>query len=228
VWAAVGCGVALLVYGNATSIAGHDARERFLLWSNLGAMALLLVCALGAARMSLDELGLSPRLVPASALLGLALSVIAALPPVLFILLAPLYNDGPVEAPEITERSGRSMVYFLAFRQPVGTALFEEVAFRGVLYAAWRRAGGDRAAILASAAFFSAWHAVITSRTVAESGVVDGAPLVALGVAVSLSGLFAGGLIFAYLRRRTGSIAAAVVAHWLIVAAMSLAVWATR
>jgi membrane protease YdiL (CAAX protease family) len=224
-WTALGCGVVLLVYGNVNSVVEHGTRERFLLWSNLAVMALLLLWALAAARMSLDELGLSPGRAPRSALVGLVLSVIVALPPVLFVLLAPVVNDGPVEAPEITERSGLGMAYFLAFRQPVGTALFEEVAFRGVLYATWRRAGGDRLAVVVSSGFFAAWHTVITSRTVADSGVVDQPALVALGVAVSLAFLFVGGLMFAYLRYRTGSIAAAVVAHWLIVAAMSLAVW---
>ncbi len=225
VWTAAGCGAALLVYGNALSVFPNDTRERFLLWSNLGLMALLLAWALGRARMSLDELGLGPRHVPASALVGLVLSLIAAVPPVLFIVLAPLFNGDPVEVEELSDRSGASLAYFLAFRQPVGTALFEEVAFRGVLYGLWNRAGGERTAILASAAFFSAWHTVITSRTVAQSGVVDTPVMVVLGVAVSLTGLFIGGLLFAYLRWRTGSIAAAVVAHWLVVAAMSLAVW---
>ena len=41
-----------------------------------------------------------------------------------------------------------------------------------------------------------------------------------------LIGLFVGGLFFALLRWHTGSIAAAVVAHWLIVAFMSITVWA--
>ena len=153
------------------------------------------------------------------------LSVVAAIPPVAFITLAPLFNGGPVEAPDITERSGVSMAFFLLFRQPVGTALFEEVAFRGVLYGVWQRAGGDRGALVATAATFSLWHLVITSRTVIESGVVSTPPAVIAGVAVSLVGLFVGGLIFAYLRWHTQSIAAAVVAHWLIVALMTVAVW---
>jgi membrane protease YdiL (CAAX protease family) len=225
IWTAIGCGVALLLYGNAVSLVGHDVRERFLLWSNLAIMAALLVWALAIARMSLDDVGLAPRRVPASALVGLVLGAMAALPPVLFVLLAPVLGGGPVESPGLTERSAGEMLYFVVLRQPVGTALFEEVAFRGVLYGAWLRAVGDRVAILASAAFFSAWHLVITTRTVAESGVVDQPAMVTLGTAVSLAGLFVGGVLFAYLRWRTGSIAAAVVAHWLVVAAMSLAVW---
>ena len=226
VWAALGCAVALLLYGNLTSVFSHDTRGRFLLWSNLGVMTLLLAWAFGAARMTARDVGLSLRSAPASAAVGAALSLLASVPPVMFLVLAPLFNGSPVEAPDITERSGPSMTYFLLFRQPVGTALFEEVAFRGVLYSAWCRVGGDRTAFLATSSVFALWHLVISSRSVAESGVVSGAPMVTLGVIVSLAGLWVGGFLFAYLRWRTGSIAAPVVAHWLIVAPMALTVWA--
>lgn len=224
---AVGVSAILLIYGNATSAFPHDTRQQFLLWSNLALMAALLAWALGRARFTVADTGLDPRNARGSALFGLGLSIVAALPPVAFIALAPLFNGGPVEAPDITDRSGASMAYFLLFRQPVGTALFEEVAFRGVLYAAWQRAGGDRGALLATAATFSLWHVVITSRTVIESGVVSSPPALVAGILVSLAGLFIGGLIFAYLRWHTRSIAAAVVAHWLIVACMTVAVWTT-
>lgn len=223
---AVALSVVLLIYGNAASSFPHDTRERFLLWSNLALMVGLLAWALGRARLTVLEIGLDPRNAPGSALFGLVLSVVAAIPPVAFIVLAPLFNDGSVEAPDITERSGAGMACFLLFRQPVGTALFEEVAFRGVLYGAWQRVGGDRAALLATSATFSLWHLVITSRTVAESGVVSGPPMVAGGVIVSLAGLFIGGLIFAYLRWHTRSIAAPTVVHWLVVAFMTVMVWA--
>ena len=223
---AVALSAALLIYGNAASSFPHGMREQFLLWSNLVLLAGLLAWALRWARLTVQELGLEARNAPGSALFGVILGVLAAIPPVLFIALAPLFNEGPVEAPELTDRSGAWMVYFLLFRQPVGTALFEEVAFRGVLYGAWCRVGGDRLAMLATSGTFSLWHLVITSRTVAESGVVSSPPAVAAGVLVSLAGLFIGGLIFAYLRWHTRSVAAPVAGHWLIVAAMTVAVWA--
>jgi membrane protease YdiL (CAAX protease family) len=216
---------AMLAYGNLNAVVAYDAREQFLLWSNLGLMAVLVAWALWWARYSLLDVGLSPRAAPGSALVGVVLSVLAATPPVLFIVLAPLFNGDPVKAPEIEERSGAGMAYFLLFRQPVGTALFEEVAFRGVLYGAWMHALGERAAVLITSAAFSVWHVVISSRTIAESGVVDSPPAIAGGILFSLAWLFVGGLIFGYLRWHTRSIAAAVVAHWLIVAAMTVAVW---
>jgi membrane protease YdiL (CAAX protease family) len=225
VWAALAATAVLLVYGNAVSAFPHETRDQFLLWSNLALMAVLVALALGRARLSPDELGLGLGTARGSAYVGAALGLVAAVPPVAFVGLAPLFSGDAVESPGITEKSGAGMAYFLLFRQPVGTALFEEVSFRGVLYGLWSRVGGDRAALLATAAAFSAWHLVITSRTVAESGVVDNPAAVAAGVIVSLTGLFVGGLLLAYLRWHTRSIAAAVVAHWLIVAFMTVAVW---
>ena len=225
-WTAVALSTALFVYGNTASAFPHEVRDRFLLWSNLGLMAVLLAWALGLARLTVRDLGLSPRPAAGSALLGAALSVVVAVPPVAFIGLTPLVTGDAIEVEGLSDRSGLGMAYFLAFRQPVGTALFEEVAFRGVLYGAWHRVGGGRGALLATATTFSLWHLVIANRTVAESGVVDHPALVAAGVLVVLAGLFVGGLCFALLRWHTGSIAAAVVAHWLIVAFMSITVWA--
>lgn len=215
----------LLLYGNGTSIFSDEARAGFLLWSNLALLAGLLVWAFASARLTAAEAGLDPRNLRASAMFGLVLSVLAALPPVLFIALAPLFNGGAVEADGVTERSGAGLAFFLLVRQPLGTALFEEVAFRGVLYGAWLRVAGERAAFVATSAAFSLWHLVIAGRTVVESGVVDRGPAVVGGVAVTLAGLFAGGLVFAYLRWHTRSIAAAAVAHWLVVALMTVAVW---
>lgn len=225
VWTATALSLLLLAYGNGMALFSEDARERFLLWSNLGLMVILLIWAFRGLRATVFELGLDPRNAGGSALIGAVLSVIAAVPPVLFIALTPLVTGDPVDVPEISDRSGAQMASFLLFRQPIGTALFEEVAFRGVLYAAWARAGGDKAAVLATSTVFSVWHVVITGRTVAESGVVEGLPLVVPGVIVALIGLFIGGLLFAYLRWHTQSIAAATVAHWLIVAFMAITVW---
>lgn len=222
---AVGVSVLLLSYGNAVSGLSHDVRGRFLLWSNLALMVALLVWAFRYARLSRAELGLDVRKARASVIFGLGLTLLAAIPPLLFIVLAPLFNGGPVESDETTERSGGALAVFVLFRQPVGTALFEEVAFRGVLYGTWLRAGGERAAILATASVFALWHSVITSRTVIESGVVETPLTTAAAVVISLAGLFVGGLLFGYFRWRTRSIAAPFVSHWLIVALLTVAVW---
>ncbi len=105
-------------------------------------------------------------------------------------------------------------VYRAAVRFPLGTALFEEVVFRGVIDGLWRRRG-HKAAWLASAMAFGAWHLVPTYRdfpkmAVTRSPTVGKRVLAALGGAV-VTGLSSVG--FTMLRERSGSVLAPWLAH---------------
>ncbi|HXH83150.1 MAG TPA: CPBP family intramembrane glutamic endopeptidase [Candidatus Tectomicrobia bacterium] len=218
---------ALLAYNNVLSlvIGPGDGPGALRVWTNAALLVLMLTAA-RARGYGLDELGLRPSRLLRGFTLGFAAGLALAVVPVAFIALAPLVTGEPVENEGITSLSGPELALRLGVRVPIGTALFEEAVFRGVLYAMALRAGGERAALVGTALVFALWHTAITSMTVAESGVVDARALVALGVALSLAGLFAGGVIFAWLRWRTGSIGAAVGLHWSVVSAMTIAVWA--
>jgi membrane protease YdiL (CAAX protease family) len=216
--------VLLLLYSNLTSLFEPERREEFLLYSNLCLLSLLLLWARWAG-FALAELGLAGAQARTSALWGIALGLVLALPPVAFIALAPLVTGEPVQAGEINGLSGSEMALRLAFRIPVGTALFEEVAFRGLLYASWLRATDLRRTVLGTGIVFALWHVVITFKSVAESEVVEAAPLIALGYLGSMLGLFVGGAAFALLRWRTGGVAGPFFFHWIVVALMTLTVW---
>jgi membrane protease YdiL (CAAX protease family) len=109
-----------------------------------------------------------------------------------------------------------SVMYHSLVRFPVGTALFEEVAFRGVLEGLWRRRSGPRTARMVSAVAFGAWHLMPTYRLYPEMSVASAAPrrservLAALGSAV-LTG--AAGASFSWLRTKRDSVAAPWLAH---------------
>ncbi len=216
--------VLLLLYSNLTSLFEAERREEFLLYSNLGLLSLLLLWARWAG-FTLPELGLAGAQARASALWGIVLGLVLAVPPVAFIALAPFATGEAVQAGDINGLSGSEMALRLAFRIPVGTALFEEVAFRGVLYASWLRATDLRRTVLGTGVVFALWHVVITFKSVAESEVVEAAPLIALGYLGSLLGLFVGGAAFALLRWRTGGVAGPFFFHWIVVALMTLTVW---
>ena len=214
----------LLLYGNLTSLTGSERREEFLLYSNLGLLVLLLLWARWAG-FSLTELGLAGVQARVSALWGIVLGLVLALPPVAIIALVPFVTGESVQAGQINDLSGSEMALRLAFRIPVGTALFEEVAFRGLLYASWLRGTDLRRTVLGTGIVFALWHVVITFKSVAESEVVEAAPLIALGYMGSLLGLFVGGAAFALLRWRTGGVAGPFFFHWIVVALMTLTVW---
>lgn len=214
----------LLLYSNLTSLFEPERRQDFLLYTNLGLLALLLLWTRRTG-FTLRDLGLAGAQNRVSALWGIALGLVLALPPVAFIALAPFVTGESVQAGEINDLSGSEMALRLAFRVPVVTALFEEVTFRGVLYASWLRATDLRRTVLGTGIVFALWHIVITFNSVRESEVVEAAPLIALGYLGSLLALFVGGAAFALLRWRTGGVAGPFFFHWIVVALMTLTIW---
>lgn len=121
-----------------------------------------------------------------------------------------------------------SVVYRSLVRFPVGTALFEEVAFRGVLEALWTRRSGTRTARLVSAVAFGAWHLLPTYRLLPGMSVGSDTPgrsergMAALGAA-AITGV--AGLSFSWLRATRNSVAAPWLAHASYNSLAFLAAW---
>jgi membrane protease YdiL (CAAX protease family) len=80
-----------------------------------------------------------------------------------------------------------------------------------------RRLTPLRAALVTSAVFV-AWHLVVQVQTLAVTNLTS-AWLVVPAMGLAFAGLFAGGLIFAFVRLRTHNLAGAVMVHWLFDAA---------
>lgn len=92
---------------------------------------------------------------------------------------------------------------------PLGTVVFEETIFRGVLLALLLRRCPRRAAVLVSSVIFGLWHLVP-----ALSAADGKAAAAALGTVVgTVAVTTAAGVIFAWLRLRSGSLAAPILAH---------------
>jgi membrane protease YdiL (CAAX protease family) len=102
-------------------------------------------------------------------------------------------------------------------RIPIGTALFEEVLFRGVLLAWLRRRTSTGRAIVGSSVLFGLWHALPAWSTISvyQTGAIrDAGAAASVGVVVGgviLTGMVGAGL--AWLRLRTKSLTAPVLVH---------------
>jgi CAAX protease family protein len=121
---------------------------------------------------------------------------------------------------------------------PVGTVLFEEVAFRGVLWGLLRRWRGTWTATVASSALFGLWHVLPSLHLAADNEAIGGTvghgtsgqDISVLGT-VLLTGL--SGVVFCELRRRSGSLFAPAGLHWAtngvgVLAAASVWAWGSR
>jgi membrane protease YdiL (CAAX protease family) len=113
--------------------------------------------------------------------------------------------------------SGPSAVYEIVVAILVATVIPEELAFRGLLLAAGRGIWDDRRAALASSVLFGLWHISPTLGTMSHNSQLGdttsngiGETFVVLGAVLTT---FVAGLVFCWLRLRSRSLLAPVLAH---------------
>jgi len=113
----------------------------------------------------------------------------------------------------ITSLNGRALAYQVGFRIPVGTVLWEEIAFRGVLQAALRRVMSEPAAIAVASGVFGIWHIRPTAAALRVNGLAGDRGQALARVAAGVAATTAAGALFGSLRARSGSLAAPVLLH---------------
>jgi len=176
---------------------------------NLAATGLLLAGA-RVAGLTWQELGFDPRRARAGLRWGGACSAVVAAGYAICLLVPgarPLLADARLAGAGSAEVAYQALV-----RIPLGTVLWEETAFRGVLLAALMRVVPPRAAVAVSAALFGIWHIRPTSSAAMANDLTDGsreAVVVLLGCAFTA----AAGVLLAWLRLRSGSLLAPLLLH---------------
>jgi membrane protease YdiL (CAAX protease family) len=116
---------------------------------------------------------------------------------------------------------GRAVLWAVLVMIPLGTVLPEELAFRGLLLALLGRRYGVAAGTLLSSGLFGLWHVVASlgggAANAAMVGVVGGdaaGTMVRVVVTVGFTSL--AGVGFCWLRLRSGSLLAPILAHWTV------------
>jgi membrane protease YdiL (CAAX protease family) len=208
-----------LTVGVSASVAAagrFGPRGAMLLAGPLGALLLLLLARV--AGLGADDLGLGRRSLRRGAAYALccvaAVAVVYAvaawLPPTRSAFLDERYRLGLGAA---------ARTAFVVI--PLGTILFEEVAFRGVLWGLVRRGWGDTRATLVSSALFGLWHVLPSLRlnrvNPAVTKLVGPGPTgQVMAVAGAVVVTAAAGVLFCELRRRSGSLLAPIGLHWAV------------
>jgi uncharacterized protein len=113
----------------------------------------------------------------------------------------------------------RGALYISLVAIPLGTVLFEEVAFRGVLWGLLAHGAGELAATTVSAGLFGVWHVLpamdlARTNTSVHRHTTAGGRRVAVTVLATVAFTTLAGLVFAELRRRSGSLVAPMGLHW--------------
>jgi membrane protease YdiL (CAAX protease family) len=171
----------------------------------------MLAAAATRRRLGLPDLGLQRTTMRAGVAWGAgAVAVVAA---VLALAVAvpglhPFFDDA-----RIAGVGPGLLAYRALVRIPLGTALFEEFAFRGVLFGAWTRVTGPFRAALGSSLVFGLWHirpaiGLLDANDLAASSLAR-----ASAVALSVLATAVAGYVFCLLRIKSGSLLAPFIAH---------------
>jgi CAAX protease family protein len=177
---------------------------------NLATGALVVALALLAGASPAD-LGLSRTDAPRGLVVGTVLALLVAVALVIGAAL-PATRD-LFEDERVAGLDGGGLAYQGLVRIPLGTAVFEELAFRGVLIALLMRVASTVTAVATSSALFGLWHILPTLSALRVNDIGGGpaARVAAVSGAVVATGI--GGVILCWLRLRTGSLVAPVVVH---------------
>jgi uncharacterized protein len=208
-------------------VANLGLGERFYLTRNL-AFAVLVLALARQLGLTTTELGLSRAQLGKGARWGVGAAAVVALALAIGVALAD--RVAPIATLLADQRASMStpeLLYQATVRIPLGTALFEELVFRGVLLAVLARLAGAWRATVLSSVVFGLWHVAPTIVTLRINDVVP-ASAAGLGAIVStvlITGV--AGVLFCLLRWRSGSLLAPVLAHWATNALALLAAAAT-
>lgn len=197
--------LALALYNNVANLWPPFNRTAYVPANLLVAAALVLVARevldLSSAELGIDGLTMTDA--------GLGAAIGGAMAAPLFVLASTRRGARLVADRRVADLRGAALAYQTLIRVPLGTALLEELAFRGVLFAAWR-GEGDATAYLISGAVFGLWHIAPAATMVRLNA--PGARLVwpVLGTVAATA---LAGAALTWLRVETGSLAAPVALH---------------
>lgn len=184
--------VVLVAYNNAAAFMPDHIREPIYIPMNLLALGLLLLWAVKGMHLGKEALGLVKSGALAAGALGLLVGLAVTAPLFISVVLPDVVTRGATNL-GIPDMPTWELLYRTAVRIPLGTALWEEIAFRGVLYGLWNRAHGSAAALVGSSVVFGLWHVAPTYRTLSGAEVLDSSLLLAVAIAGAVVVTFVGG-----------------------------------
>jgi membrane protease YdiL (CAAX protease family) len=216
-FAAAACGV-LAVYNN---LDGPWQRAWYPV-ANLAATGAAVAAAL-VSGLSAADLGLRPDRLKAG--VRTAAGPAGALAAGWLVLAATPATRPALADQRISGLTWRGLGYQVIIRIPLGTVLWEETAFRGMLQAALRRVLPGPAATAVSSTVFGIWHVRPTVAALRINQTAASRQAELGRVAAAVAGTTAAGVLLCWLRDRSGSLAAPVLLHLTANCGGALAAW---
>ncbi|MEA2627555.1 MAG: protease family protein [Chloroflexota bacterium] len=205
----------LILFGNATGLA-DGPNVVTVSWATIAETAGTLLIVIVSSRwceLTWAEAGIGRTNLLRSTLIGAGIGLgLAAM--VLLALALGARLGTPITYQPLQGAATSAVLAHALVGLPLLTAIPEELAFRGLVLGLLIRRLTPWRATLVTSAIFVAWHVVVQAQTLAVTNFTSPGQIV-LATSLAVAGLFAGGLIFAFVRLRTHNLAGAVMAHWL-------------
>jgi membrane protease YdiL (CAAX protease family) len=155
-----------------------------------------------------------------SIVIGAVAGLLLALPPVVFFL-HPLFVS-TVDYGPIAHMAMNGLLRHVLMDLPFLTAIIEELVFRHWLFF---EAKSPVRTILFNASIFTFWHGVAGFTAVAATQYGSSTGLLIVSYVGALAAVFAGGVVFAWVRHTTGSFVYSALTHWLSDASIVMVIW---
>jgi membrane protease YdiL (CAAX protease family) len=205
----------LAAYNNLVNLLPAPLHSQIYIGLNLG--VLLVIWIIGQRYLNLKpvEIGLTKKNLGTTLIVGLGLTFIVIVTFLFLLWLLPAVGLG-VKGPRMVHGSPALLWLRIFFRIPLGTALFEEMLFRGIFFGYLIRSLSKVKTAIVTSIFFAAWH-ITPALKVARfnfriDSVLPGIGLVFLG----LCGAFVAGMVLAGIRAHTRNIWGSILSHALI------------
>lgn len=208
---------ARFVFALATGLVLYSSTVHLIPAFNVLYVPLNLVATVGlgmvASRVGLEpsDLGLERTTWRTGLMWGAGVAAVATVSLALAVIVPafhPLFDDA-----RISGIGPGLLAYRALVRIPFGTALFEEYAFRGVLFGAWAKLASPTQAAVGSSLVFGLWHIRPTIDLLNANGLALSAAARGSALATAVLLTAAAGYLFCLLRLHSRSLIAPFVAH---------------
>jgi len=181
---------------------------------SIGILVAVLALIAWSSGATLADVGLRPRDMPAGLAYGAGACAVVLL---VLVVAAVIPAANGFLHDSRAQISGGRLLYELGVPIVLFTAIPEEFAFRGVLLGSALRMWGPWRASLVTSVLFGLWHIAPTLGTMSDNHEFKGAAASIAGQVLLVLGAiavtFVAGLIFCWLRLRSKSLIAPIMAH---------------
>jgi len=228
---AIGLSVAAILFANGLTLFMVNAplgRDLIYMPASVSLLAMVVGWARHDARLTWEDIGLTRRGWLTSMVVGGFVGLVMVVPSLIFFAF-PFAITDHVHYAEIERLDFAGFLWRVGAEAIIATAFTEEFIFRGVLQSLYKRSLGATRAIVATNVVFMLWHLVPNVLTLQQNPVV--LPFVSnvvaqsIGYLGSLIAVAFSGFVFSVLRERTKHLAGSIVAHWVAVAMMTIAIY---